>query len=104
MISVTESNVSVPMDTFTEICVCDGVDLVNPASNLDGFRDDYSSDIVTNSQNTVKFDSRDVNFPGKDRGFLGLSDRSFSFVGPDRQPVVMDSIQEYIKAADVIKS
>ena len=104
MINVSKSNVSVPMDTFTEMCVCDGVDLVSSASNIDGFRDNYSSDIVTSSQNTVKFENRDVNVPDKDRGFLGLSDRSFSFIGPDRQPVVMDSIQEYIKAADIIKS
>ena len=92
------------MDTFTEICVCDGVDLVNPWSNLDGLRDDHSSTLVTNIQNIGKLNNRDINFPDKDRGFLGLSDRSFSFIGPDRQPVVMNSTQDYIKAAVIIKS
>ena len=74
------------MDTFTEVCVCDGVDLVNPASNLDGLRDDYSPVLVTNYQNIAKLNSKCVNFPDKDRGFLALSDRNFSFIGPDRQP------------------
>ena len=101
--TMTDDVVAV-MDTFTEICVCDGVDLVNPASNLDGLRDDHSSALVTTTQNMVKSNNRDINFPDKDRGFLGLSDRSFLFIGLDRQPVVMNSIQHYIKAADIIKS
>ena len=104
MTNVSQDDVVAVMDTFTEICVCDGVDLVNPASNLDGLRDDHSSALVTTTQNMVKSNNRDINFPDKDRGFLGLSDRSFLFIGLDRQPVVMNSIQHYIKAADIIKS
>ena len=104
MTNVSQDDALVAMDTFTETCVCDGVNLVSPVSNLDGLRDDHSSTLVPNTQNIVKLNSRNINFPDKDRGFLGLSDRSFSFIGPDRQPVIMNSIQDYIKAADIIKS
>ena len=103
MLSGSQDDMSILMDTFTEVCMCDGVDLVNLASNLGGLRDDYSSALVTDNPDIAKLNSKDVNFPDKDRGFLGLSDRSFTFIGPDRQPVVMNSIHDYTKAADIIK-
>ena len=82
MLHANHDDMYMSSDTFTEVCVCDGIDLVNPGSNLGGLRDDHSSTLVTDNPDLGKLNSRDINFP--DRGFLGLSDRTFTFIGPYR--------------------
>ena len=104
MINTNQDDMLVVSDTFTEVFACEGIDFTDPASKLAGLRDNHPSAPLKNNLNVMKFNSRDPNFPYKDRGFLGLSDRSFSFIGPDKQPVPMNSVQDYIKAADIIKS
>ena len=66
-------------------------------------KDDYSSALITDTPDIGKLNNRDVNFPDKNRGFLGLSDRSFKLIGPDRYLVTMTLVQDYIMAADIIK-
>ena len=44
----------------------------------------------------------DYNLPNKNRGHLVHSDTSFQFIGPDRDLVLIDSVQKCLEVADVI--
>ena len=46
----------------------------------------------------------DFNYPDKKIGFLNLEATDFSFIGPDREVVKLDSIDKLIKTADTILS
>ena len=46
----------------------------------------------------------DFNYPDKKVGFINLEATDFSFVGPDREVVKLDSIDKLIKTADTILS
>ena len=45
----------------------------------------------------------DPNFPNKVRGFLNNSSADFTFIGPDRTPVHIDTVDKCIQIADIIR-
>ena len=45
----------------------------------------------------------DFHFPDKRRGFLLLQSGSFNFVGPDRLPITIDSVDKCIAIANIIR-
>ena len=44
----------------------------------------------------------DYNLPNKDRGHLVHSDTAFQFIGPDKDLVLIDSVQKCLEVADII--
>ena len=46
---------------------------------------------------------RDACIPDKVIGFLNHRPAEFSFIGPDRAPVLMDTTQKYLAIADIIR-
>ena len=46
---------------------------------------------------------RDFHYPNKNVGYLAQSDETFSFVGPDRQPIRLNSIDQLIQVANLIR-
>ena len=59
--------------------------------------------VVMDSQQAPGSASGDYNIPGKHKGFITLSYRSFQFMGPDR-PKELNRVKDYIQAAKIIKS
>ena len=45
----------------------------------------------------------DPNFPNKAKGFINHSSADFTFIGPDRRPVHIDTVEKCIEIADVIR-
>ena len=46
---------------------------------------------------------RDIFFPNKSHGHLTFSSEYSAFIGPDRQPVVIENIHQYLSIAETIK-
>ena len=47
---------------------------------------------------------QDFNYPNKLIGYLAQEGTEFEFIGPDRQPVVISSIEQLTAIADIIRS
>ena len=47
---------------------------------------------------------RDFNYPDKEVGYLAQADTDFKFIGPDREPVEIDSVEKLIIIADSIRN
>ena len=47
--------------------------------------------------------AKDYNDPSKTRGFLNHSQATFTFNGPDRDPIRLHSIDKYLQVAEVIR-
>ena len=48
--------------------------------------------------------SQDFNIEDKHRGFLNHGPANFSFIGPDREPVRVESVEQQVNIAHIIKS
>ena len=48
--------------------------------------------------------TEDYNDHSKTRGFLNHGQAVFEFIGPDREPVQLNSIEEYLQVADIIRT
>ena len=75
------------------------------------FADDIQQNVpVTSEINNADSDMvymsatpRDFHYPNKNVGYLAQSDETFSFVGPDRQPIRLNSIDQLIQVANLIR-
>ena len=47
---------------------------------------------------------RDFNYPNKKVGYLSQASTEFEFIGPDKEPVLIDSVDKLIKIANSIRS
>ena len=76
--------------------------VTNTCTNTDFQVHCFIEDVL--SQN-VAFNDKccDPNFPNKVRGFINHSSADFTFAGPDRCPVQIDTIDTCIAVADVIR-
>ena len=48
--------------------------------------------------------NREFNYPNKLTGYLAQEDAEFKSIGPDRQPVVISSIEQLMAIADIIRN
>ena len=46
---------------------------------------------------------RDFYYPNKEVGYLAQDDETFSFIGPDRQPIRLNSIDKLIQVVNLIR-
>ena len=51
----------------------------------------------------TKFRAKDFNYPDKRTGYLTQEQTDFSFIGPDREPVELNSIDTLLNIADIIR-
>ena len=47
---------------------------------------------------------KDFNYPDKTTGYLAQDSTNFTFIGPDRRPVKIDSVETLLKVAEVIRN
>ena len=56
---------------------------------------------MTTYPNKVSVDFNDIN---KTKGFLNHNETAFEFIGPDREPVKLHSIDKYLQVAEIIRN
>ena len=59
--------------------------------------------IESRNVNMTKFRAKDFNYPDKRTGYVTQVQTDFSFIGPDREPVGLDSIDTLLNIADIIR-
>ena len=47
---------------------------------------------------------KDFNYPDKTMGYLAQGNTDFVFIGPDRQPIILDSVDTLLKIASMVRS
>ena len=51
----------------------------------------------------IKKSNKDFNYPDKEVGYLAQADTGFEFIGPDREPVEIDSFEKLLTITDSIR-
>ena len=65
----------------------------------------YLNSPVTHAVNlkVVKSQARDFNYPDKTMGYLAQANTDFVFIGPDREPKKLDSVDTLINIANIVR-
>ena len=93
---------NVAVDTMDMSPVADSMG-ENPVDHPNVSHDMTLSNGHTKDGNECK-SYRDFNYPDKEVGYLAQADTDFKFIGPDGEPVEIDSVEKLITIADSIRN
>ena len=89
------------IDIMTNKITCE-ISSMTKQSNIDlGSVGPSNTNIRVSSVSKLK--ATDFNYPDKKVGYLTQVNTEFSFIGPDREPVELDSVDTLLRVADIIK-
>ena len=71
---------------------------------FDWFSSPIGAQIMNPTNRDMQHPNHDFNYPNKLTDYLAQEGTEFEFIGPDRQPVAITSIEQLLAIADIIRS